>query len=793
METTVGKLLVNQALPPELRDPSRELNKKEIGRLYTELASKYPEQFDEITRRLQEIARDVAYKQGGFSFKLSDLKPPPSAYRLREQLDRRIEQILDNPRWTQEQKEEKILEVTAKLHEKYADKIYQELLKRGNPFALQVYSGARGNKAQLARLLGGDLIYSDHRDHPIPFPVLRSFSEGLSPAEWFASAFGARKGLIGVKFCLDADTTVRLPSGRAKAIHRLVPGDRILSYDPEKDETVTVEVRHVFDNGTQPCFWYVFECLDTSLPSLSVMATEGHEVLALVESQPKMIPIRDISPIPANGIEATPLLAFVDGAWRKYYRVYRTDMGPRLVYDIEVDHPSHAFFLHNGALVGNSTPEAGTMGKQMAQAAHRLVVVDVDGDDSPEFVGLPVDIDDPDNEGALLAMPVAGYKRNTVLTPKVLEDIRESGVKKILVRSPTVGGPETGVYARDVGIYDKGKLPDIGEQMGLTGALELSEGLTQGAISAKHSGGMRGSESRVSGYKLVNQLIQVPKNFRGGAAHAEVDGRVEKIEEAPTGGYYVWIRGQQHYVPPGQKVTVSQGQAIEAGDTLSDGLPNPAKIVEHKGIGEGRRYLVSALREAYQAAGMPYTRRNLELLARGLVDHVEFEEESGDFFPGDVVSANYLFRRWKPRQGSMKLAPKQAVGKYLERPVLHYTVGTKIRPSMLKEFEQFGVKQVEAHPDPPPFRPVMIRAMANLQNDPDWLTRMFGAGQKKSLLSAAHYGGTSDMGSTSFVPAAVAGRPFKPSPHLPDDRNPQSEPSQPTQRKRFSILDKWKA
>jgi hypothetical protein len=46
----------------------------------------------------------------------------------------------------------------------------------------------------------------------------------------------------------------------------------------------------------------------------------------------------------------------------------------------------------------------------------------------------------------------------------------------------------------------------------------------------------------------------------------------------------------------------------------------------------------------------------------------------------------------------------------------------------------------------------MIRGMANLQHDPDWVTRMFGSGLKGSLLEGAQRGATSDPHGTSFVP-----------------------------------------
>ena len=638
MKITIGQLLVNEALPPDMRDPSRVLDKKEIGKLFTELAKRYPDRYDEISSRLSDISREVAYRQGGFSFKFSDLKPPEAVKRERQRLEKKIEAIVNDPRLTLNEKNDRVVEETSKAHQKIQKLTYEELVKQKNPFALQVLSGMRGNKQQLQRLLGADLIYDDHRGNPIPFPILRSFAEGLSPADWFASAFGARRGLIHVKL---------------------------------------------------------------------------------------------------------------------------------------------------------STPEAGSMSKQLSQASHRLVVVPEPEEDLPDGLGLPVDVDDPDNEGALLAKAAGGFPKNTPLTPKVISQLKDQGIDQVLVRSPIVGGPESGVYAHDVGIREQGKLPDVGEQVGLTAALALSEGLTQGAISAKHSGGAKGSEGTVTGFKLVDRQVQVPKHFPGGATHAEIDGRVDRIAPAPAGGYNVYINGEEHYVPPERELKVKQGDTVEAGDVLSSGIPNPAKIVEHKGIGEGRRYLVNALRDTYRSVGMTYLRRNGELLARGLIDHVEFEEPSGDFYPGDVVNYGYLAKQWKPREGYRATTPKQAVGKYLERPVLHYTVGTKVRPSMLPYLEKFGIKSVDVHDEPPPFKPVMIRAMASMQYDPDWLTRMFGSGQRKSLLSATRLGGTSDTRSTSFVPAAASGAAFQPSPYLPLDKQVQTAALSAPQKekpKRWSIL-----
>jgi hypothetical protein len=99
------------------------------------------------------------------------------------------------------------------------------------------------------------------------------------------------------------------------------------------------------------------------------------------------------------------------------------------------------------------------------------------------------------------------------------------------------------------------------------------------------------------------------------------------------------------------------------------------------------------------------------------------------------------------------MSPHGAVGKYLERPVLHYTIGTRIAPSMLPHFKDFGVQSLLVHEQPPPFKPEMIRGMATLQYDQDWMTRHLGSNLQRSTLEAAHRGRASDPLGTSYVPA----------------------------------------
>jgi hypothetical protein len=427
-----------------------------------------------------------------------------------------------------------------------------------------------------------------------------------------------------------------------------------------------------------------------------------------------------------------------------------------------------------------ATADAGFYSKQLTQTAHRLLVTADDDDDEERLAtshnrGLPSDVDDPDNEGAFLSRPVGPYKRNTVLTPKILKDIKEMGVKDILVRSPLVGGPDDGgVYAKDVGYREKNGVPPVGDYVGIAAAQALSEPLTQSMISSKHSGGVGGAAA-IGGFKAINALVQVPKRYPDGATHSQREGRVQEIKPAAQGGFYVTVDGEDHYVPADRQVTVKKNDALEAGDVLSDGMPNPAEIVRHKGVGEGRKYFVQAMRQVLGNSGITSHRRNIELVARGLINHVRLNDEYGDYSPDDIVPYSMLERSWKPRSGAIAAAPTTLTNHYLEEPVLHYSIGTKITKSVADNLKKYGINNIQAHKEPPPFEAEMVRGMANISNDPDWMTRMLGSYQERGFLNSVHRGRGSDTSGSSYVPALARGEQFGVSGHT-SGWKPESSP-----------------
>ena len=228
---TFGQLLINDALPDDLKDYQRVLDKKGMNALLQEVARKHPDKYREVTFALQQIGQRSAQDQGGMSFSAQHLRRSKAANEVRKRILSKLAPVLADDSLTDEQRESKIVRIVGKEMDPQIQAILKETIESGNPLGQQVLSGSRGKPMNLASLLGGDMLYSDHRDEVIPIPVLRSYSEGLTPEEYWAGTYGARRGIIATKFATqDAGF---LSKQLNQAGHRLVVMDEEGDEDPD--------------------------------------------------------------------------------------------------------------------------------------------------------------------------------------------------------------------------------------------------------------------------------------------------------------------------------------------------------------------------------------------------------------------------------------------------------------------------------------------------------------------------------------------------------------------------------
>ena len=377
-----------------------------------------------------------------------------------------------------------------------------------------------------------------------------------------------------------------------------------------------------------------------------------------------------------------------------------------------------------------ATAKGGDYGKLLSQASARLLVTDKD---CGVKNGISYDIDDNTARNRILARDIGNFKAGTMLTREVLSDLKKNNINKIVARSPLTCNAD-GLCSQCVGLTFENKFPKVGEHVGITAANAISEPVTQGALSAKHTGGQATQKGEYGGFPILSQFVQSPTEYVHKAITPDEDGQVSNIEEAPQGGYNVFVNNKSYYVKPGYPLTVKVGQHIESGQPLSEGIVDARDVVEKVGLGAGRKYWVDRIQKIYKDSGLYADKKNLEIVARGTLDTVSLDEEIDgvDAYMDDVVNYNQIKKAWKPTDAAKK-PTDMALNKYLASDTLEHTIGTRVTPSIQKQFQEAGINELDVMDKKPPFSPNMDRLRTASHYNDDWLAGLSTSYLKKQL------------------------------------------------------------
>jgi DNA-directed RNA polymerase subunit beta' len=402
----------------------------------------------------------------------------------------------------------------------------------------------------------------------------------------------------------------------------------------------------------------------------------------------------------------------------------------------------------NGITAATSVSGPGEMQKVMANMMSPLVVSDSDCGTSN---GIMMEPATQSIEGRYLA------GSNRYVDSSSFKSLKSKG-RPVKVRSALTCEADGGICQRCAGRDNYGKNYDVGASVGIRSSQALSEPLTQMTLSARHGVNLVSgakTDLKLSGLKGFKQLVEMPKTFMYKAPLSDVTGNVDSIDKAPQGGFDIKISGTNHYVPPNRDIKVSLNQKVEAGDVLSSGIPNPADVIRHKGIGSGRMYLAKALNTLYDDEGIKADPKHFEFLAKTQFNYVKADTRLGEYLPGEVMPYNEAKKLVK---GASRIeSMSKSHGKVLMEPVLQHMPGTKINKSMQEDFRYAGINKVKVSDDAVKFSPVAASAIRTPLFNPNWMQRLGYRYQKATLIDAATSGDTADIKSFNPVPGIVTG------------------------------------
>jgi len=182
----------------------------------------------------------------------------------------------------------------------------------------------------------------------------------------------------------------------------------------------------------------------------------------------------------------------------------------------------------------------------------------------------------------------------------------------------------------------------------------LSEGdkVSAGDIVARIPRETTKTKDITGGLPRVAELFEArkPKEF---AVISEIDGTVSYGKDA-KGKRKVIITPEigdekEYLIPKGKHVSVQEGDRIQAGEALMDGVHNPHDLLTIKGEKALARYLVDEVQEVYRLQGVKINDKHMEVIVRQMLRRVKVKDPGDTAFMADEQVERFRFQEENER------------------------------------------------------------------------------------------------------------------------------------------------
>jgi len=203
LETSVGRIIFNKALPKDFPYQNTDINSKRLELVVGEVIENYDNATaQETLDKLTEVGFEYS-TISGITWGMNDLVVPAEKggiVKAAEQEEETINSHYKKGLLSMEEKRNKIIEIWTRVKSDI-EKLVPKTLSDENSVSLIVNSGSRGSWSQPVQMAGMKGLVINPSGQVIELPVKSCFKEGLNVLEYFISTHGARKGT--------ADTALR--------------------------------------------------------------------------------------------------------------------------------------------------------------------------------------------------------------------------------------------------------------------------------------------------------------------------------------------------------------------------------------------------------------------------------------------------------------------------------------------------------------------------------------------------------------------------------------------------------
>ncbi len=683
IDTTVGRVIFNQAVPENVPFVNQLLTKKNLKSVIGDIVTRTD--YSVVARFLDKI-KEMGFFwsfKGGLSFNLGDLITPSIREQTLSEAQTEVDEVWVNYNMgliTNNERYNQIIDKWTFADNMITQNLLHELSlhKQGfNSVYMMLDSGARGSKQQIKQLAGLRGLMAKPRKSGetgsaiIENPILANFLEGLSVLEYFISTHGARKGL--------ADTALKTADAGYLTRRLVDVAQDVIIRENDCQTLRGIKTTALYENDI------LIETLSSRIVGRFALNDIFHPVTdELILEGGEYISEKVAKYLEDIGVDSVTIRSVLTcesekGVCRKCYgknlatgRISEEGDAVGIIAAQSIGEPGTQLTLrtfHVGGIASVAKTESSIISKfdGVLEFDNIRVVARENGNDVVISRAGEIRIIDPETKkifttkhvpyGATLMVKADAKIKNgdiicewdpfnSVIVSEFGGIIKyidiEEGVNYRSERDDQTG------HIEKVIIESKNKrkiatvsiLDPSGEEvktynlpLGAYISVEDGDEIPMGGIIAKIPRKQGQIHDITGGLPRVTELFEA-RNPSNPAIISEIDGIVSfgkikrgkrevKVMDEKTGQKVKYLIGLSKHI------LVQDGDFIRAGTRLSDGPLTPRDILNIKGQYAVQSYLVNGVQEVYRSQGIDINDKHIEIIVRQMMGHVEIID-SGD-------------------------------------------------------------------------------------------------------------------------------------------------------------------
>ncbi|MBI2476537.1 DNA-directed RNA polymerase subunit beta', partial [Candidatus Uhrbacteria bacterium] len=579
IETTVGRILVSELLPPEIGFQNEALGKKQLSKIVRIVLEKLG---NDATVQLLDKIKALGFKYStlsGFSWGMSELPEITQKQSLLDEGDKKTHEINEHYRQgllTKSERHSAIVGVWEDIKYRIEQLSKEALVKGGSAYSM-IESGARGSISQLTQMIGMKGLVASASGETVELPVKSSFKEGTDALEFFISSHGVRKGL----------TDTALKTANAGYLTRRlvdVAQDVVIRTEDCGESEGVVITKEESDEIGEPITVRIlgrFMLSDLKKPG-------GRKVLVKAGDIVTEDTIRELEsasePLKEAHVRSVLTCKARNGLCQKCYgydlaynKLVNMGTAVGIIAAQSIGEPGTQLTMrtfHMGGVAGKDITQGLPRVEELFESRtpkHRAIMSEMSG---------KVEIEEAKKE----AMQVGTGRR--------IVDVRP-GQKIVRVRYAAI---EEEIHKCGRGAKVKVKDGDA---------------VVAGDVLCEKAGGDR-------------QLAGASGTVKIDKTHIKILHEVERVQE--------------YVIPPGYALYVKDGQEVCAGDPITEGHLDLHLLFETQGRKAVEKYVSKEIQFIYASQGQKLNNKHIEVIVRQMFSRVRVTDAGDtDLLPGEVV------------------------------------------------------------------------------------------------------------------------------------------------------------